>query len=73
MNKSKAKRLGLPESVDMEIDSCLADAIEDVDYLEETMNNYLSDTYGWCMNGYNYEIDGDIIHITNIDWDLTIE
>lgn len=61
----------LPTSVDMPIDSCLADAIEDKDYVEETINNYLSDNYGYCMLGYNYEVDKKkpVIHITDIEWD----
>ena len=63
----------LPTEVDMPIDSCLADAIEDQEYLEEEINDYLSDTYGYCMSGYDYTIDEKVpvIHITNIDWDVS--
>ena len=62
--------LGLPTEVRMEIDSCLADSIEDEEYLIEEINNYLSDTYGWCVWNYDYEIVGDEILISNIEWDL---
>ena len=59
----------LPEEVDMPIDSCLADAIEDDDYVEECINNYLSDKYGYCVEDYSYEIQEDKIHIKQISWD----
>lgn len=62
-----------PTEVEMEIDSCLADAIEDKEYVEEEINNYLSDNYGWCVNSYDWKVDGEQIKITNIDWDLTSE
>lgn len=62
-----------PTEVDMEIDSCLADAIGDKEYVEDVINDYLSDTYGWCVNHYNYSIQDGKIHITHIDWDLTSE
>ena len=63
--------LGLPSEVDMEIDSCLADALEDVVYVEQVINDYLSDEYGWCVWGYEYDIVGNHIHITNINWDVS--
>lgn len=62
-----------PTEVEMEIDSCLADEIEDTDYVEECINDYLSDEYGWCVNSYKYEIVEDKIKITDIDWDLSSE
>ena len=61
----------LPAELDIEIDSCLADAIEDKEYVEEYINNYLSDSYGYCVNTYNYEIQDDNIHVSDIDWDVT--
>ena len=36
---------------------------------EEAMSNYLSDTYGFCHYYFEYEDDGEKIHITNITWD----
>ena len=62
-----------PTEAEMDIDSCLADEIEDTDYVEEVINDYLSDEYGWCVNSYNWEIVKDKIKITDIDWDLTSE
>ena len=60
-----------PTEVEMEIDSCLADALEDTDYIEEVIDDYLGDEYGYCVEGYRWEVDGDKIKITNIEWDLT--
>ena len=62
----------LPDEEEMEIDSCLADSIEDKEYVENCISDYLSDTYGWCVNSFNYEILKDKIKITNIDWDVSM-
>ena len=59
----------LPNEVDMEIDSCLADAVEDKEYVEQVINDYLSDTYGYLVAGYKWAQDKDKIHITNIEWE----
>lgn len=59
----------LPEEEEMEIDSCLADAIDDDDYVQEAINNYLSDKYGYCVEDYDYEIVDDKIKISLISWD----
>ena len=62
------------------------DVVEKFDYddgdvddesLQEYMDNYLSDEYGYCVNDYNYKChyneDGKLIGIDiyNIDWDLS--
>ena len=36
------------------------------DELTQRINDYLSNKYGYCVNGYVFD---DIITITNIDWD----
>ncbi len=59
----------LPTEARMEIDSCLADNIEDDDYVQEVIEDYLADTYGYCVFSYNYQIIGGEIIITNIEWD----
>ena len=60
----------LPEEEEMEIDSCLADSVEDDDYVQEVINNYLSDKYGYCVESYDYEIVDDKIKISLISWDM---
>jgi hypothetical protein len=53
------------------------DIADDEDELEEELSDYLSDTYGFCHNGFNFEVvrneDGEPSEfiITNIDWDTT--
>ena len=62
------------------------DIIKDFDYddgdvddesLQECIDNYLSDEYGYCINDYNYKCHynekGELvgIDIYNIDWDLS--
>lgn len=63
---------GLPDTV--------AVNIEDLDYIPEeddvlcdVLSDWLSDTYGYCHYGFDYETDaisGDIT-ITNILWDTS--
>ena len=38
---------------------------------EELLSDWLSDTYGFCHNGFAYYEKDGIIHITDIDWDTT--
>ena len=73
--------LDLPDSVQL-----TEDVIKDFDYddgdvddesLQECIDNYLSDEYGYCINDYNYKCHynekGKLIGIViyNIDWDTT--
>lgn len=39
--------------------------------LSEAINDYISDETGWLVNNYNYEVDGDFVYITNIDYDMS--
>ena len=53
--------------------------VYDDDELEEQLSEYLSDEYGCCHEGFNYDVVWDSflpdqprkIKITNIDWDTT--
>lgn len=36
---------------------------------DEAVSDYLSDEYGFCHRGFEYEEIGEQIHITNIEWD----
>lgn len=53
------------------------DIADDEDELEEEISDYLSDTYGFCHNGFNYEVvrnengEPSEFIVTNIDWDTT--
>lgn len=73
--------LDLPDKVTLD-----EDVIKDFDYddgdvddesLQECIDNYLSDEYGYCINDYNYKChyneNGKLIGIDiyNIDWDTT--
>ena len=73
--------LDLPDSLILN-----EDIIDDFDYddgevdddsLQECIDNYLSDEYGYCINDYNYKCHynekGKLIGIViyNIDWDTT--
>ena len=44
----------------------------DADELESRINDYLSDTYGWCNNGYEYKFDKEgELDVSKISWDLS--
>ena len=43
----------------------------DADELDESILNYLSDTYGFCVNSYRFRREGDKLKIFDIDWDIT--
>ena len=46
-----------------------SEELED-DELEEVLSDYLSDTYGYCHNGFHFDEDEEgIILISDIDWD----
>lgn len=48
--------------------------MEEDDDLEEVISDYLSDTYGFCHNGFQFlELDKDKILVTNIQWDIDEE
>ena len=71
------EELGLPKDVDIQIDDELREFISnsDKDGFEEYISNYLSDKYGFCHFGWNYDIDAneDCVHVTDIDWDTSDE
>lgn len=41
------------------------------DDLDDLISDYLSDTYGFCHYGFDYETDivAGVIHVTDIFWD----
>lgn len=48
--------------------------MDEDDELEEVLSDYLSDTYGYCHNGFCFEEDEEgIILISEIDWDIDEE
>ena len=46
---------------------------EDREKLEEELSEYLSDTYGFLHNGFNYVETDDEVIITNIAWEIDDE
>lgn len=44
---------------------------EEGDDLGDAISDYLSDTYGFCHKGFEYEVDDSskTITVVNIDWD----
>ena len=38
---------------------------------EEELCEYLSDEFGFCVNSFFWDDSGDVIEMTEIDWDTT--
>lgn len=41
----------------------------EADEISEIISDYLSDTYGFCVFGFQYEVEPDHINIYKIEWD----
>ena len=40
--------------------------------MEELIADALSNEYGFCVNGFHYEVDEDHnLHVYDIDWDVS--
>ena len=59
----------LPKRLTLDLDVLGLDEYSDKDEIEDAINDYLSDEYGFCVNSWEYEIESDVIFISNIDWD----
>lgn len=40
--------------------------------MDELICNYLSDKYGYCVNSFRFERQGDLFQIFDINWDIDI-
>lgn len=59
------EELGLPNSVVIPYD----DMDPEIDDIEDSINNYLSDVYGFCVKTYHYEQYIDYVIVNDIEWD----
>ena len=68
-------KLGLPREVTITLDALGLDSYEDDEELEEAISDWLSDEYGYCHYGFDWEHgdDVDTIEIYNIDWDTSCD
>lgn len=59
------EELGLPDAVVIPYDYM----DPEIDDIEESIINYLSDAYGFCVVAYNYEQYIDYVIVNDIVWD----
>ena len=59
--------LVLPEELEVAIKDLDINTEEDI---EEALSDYLSNEYGYCHLGYEYDFKGEVIHVYNIKWDI---
>jgi hypothetical protein len=45
--------------------------IDGFDEMEEYINDYLSDEYGFCTNSFKFDFDTKKVYIYEIEWDTT--
>lgn len=62
-------RYDLQESLIINI-AILEDYLEQFDNMEEAISEYLTDTYDFCVNSFEYVVENNIVKVSNIDWDL---
>lgn len=53
---------------DLEVDNDLL--LVDSDELEDMVNDYLSDKYGYCLEDYTYNIEDNKVIVFDIVWDI---
>lgn len=62
----------LPSELTLSIyDFDYVDGETNIDELNDSIGDYLSDEYGYCHNGFQFDVEGDKIYVYDIDWDLS--
>ena len=41
--------------------------------ISEILSDYISDVYGFCHYGFNFDVEGDHINVYNIEWDTSCD
>lgn len=64
----------LPSEVDIKLSSLISSDtdVESV-FLDDSISDHLSDEFGFCHFGFNYEVIGDTVHVTDIAWDTSCD
>lgn len=60
----------LPETVTVCAASVGIDSSTGADEAVDNLSDYLSVRYGYCHRGFSYELVGDKVVISNIEWDV---
>ena len=62
----------LPSELTLSIyDFNYVDGETDIDELNDAIGDYLSDEYGYCHKGFQFDVEGEKIYVYDIDWDLS--
>lgn len=57
--ETDGEEIDLPTEVTVSQEDASIEDINDMNEIEERLNNYLSNTYGYLVNSYSYEIIGE--------------
>lgn len=72
--KEEVEEPELPTTLTVDV-SMFVDGDIDLEstYLDDAISDWLSDEYGFCHFGFDYEVEGDKIRVYNIAWDTSDE
>jgi len=70
MKMKESVSLDLPTSVIIDLRQLIDDDIDvEAVFLDDLISDWLSDTYGFTHFGFDYDVNGDEVHVTNVQWD----
>lgn len=72
--KEEVEEPELPTTLTVDVSMFVEDDtdLEEV-FLSDAISDWLSDEYGFCHFGFDYEIEGDKIRVYNIAWDTSCD
>ena len=75
LDEGEEDEIDLPKEVTMDAqtmnDLGINPSETEGDELDELIGDWLSDEYGFCHYGFEYDVEGDHINIYNIEWDTS--
>lgn len=71
--KEDYEEYGLPTSFSVLLSDAEKEEMADSEDEEEFVSDYITNKYGFCHNGFNYEIVGDELIVNNVQWDIDEE
>lgn len=71
--KEDYEEYGLPTSFSVLLSDAEKAEMVDSEDEEEFVSDYITNKYGFCHNGFTYEIVGDELIVSNVQWDVDDE
>ena len=71
--KEDYEEYGLPTSFSVLLSDAEKEEMADSEDEEEFVSDYITNKYGFCHNGFTYEIVGDELIVDDVQWDIDEE